>query len=112
MNNAEALAKDFNCDFAGLTDLEDLKNMDIIINATSVGFDKKESIVDKNLFNKNQIVFDVIPDSNLTHFLKDAKSKGARIIKGTDMGLYQAVMQFEMYTGKKAPIEAMRKANK
>ena len=36
------------------------------------------------------------------------KQKGCRILNGLGMSLYQGAAQIELWTGKKAPVEAMR----
>jgi shikimate 5-dehydrogenase len=58
---------------------------------------------------KGQIVFDIVYNPKETKLLKEAKKKGAKVIYGWEMLLYQGVAQFEIYTGKKAPVEVMRK---
>jgi shikimate dehydrogenase len=45
-----------------------------------------------------------------TMFLKAAKAGGCEIVYGSDMLLYQGVRQFELWTGRDAPVEVMRKA--
>jgi len=110
LKKAENLAKEFGCEYAGLDLLEEIQGMDIIINATSVGMNENKSLIDKNFLNKKQIVLDIITSPYETRLLKDAKSKGAKVIYGYEMLLYQGVEQFKLYTGFKAPVEAMRKA--
>ena len=46
---------------------------------------------------------------NKTQFLLDAEEKGCKILNGLGMSLYQGVAQVELWTGKKGPVEAMRK---
>lgn len=107
---AISLAKEFNCQGGGLEEQEEIKNFDIVINATSVGmkpFDNQSPITTFYL-NKKQIVFDIVYSPLKTMFLKAAEEKGAKIIYGTEMLLYQAVPQFELYTGYQAPIETMK----
>ena len=38
----------------------------------------------------------------------DAEARGARILNGLGMSLYQGVAQIELWTGGGAPVEAMR----
>ena len=40
----------------------------------------------------------------------DAEARGARTVTGKWMLIYQAAEQFELWTGKKAPVEAMAEA--
>lgn len=110
---AGVIAKMFDCQFGGLDEIFEIKDFDIIINSTSVGMgNSEESPLDKDLIQKNQIVFDVVYNPKETKLLKDAKEKGATIIYGTDMLLYQGVEQFKMYTGLDAPVEGMEKVLK
>lgn len=105
------LAKEFGCEGAGLNEQKEIKDFEIVINATSVGM---KPVVDKisineQYLNKNQIVFDIVYTPIKTKLLKLAEEKGAKIISGAEMLLYQAIPQFEIYTGFKAPVEIMRK---
>ena len=68
-----------------------------------------ETPVPKKYLNKKQIVFDAVYVPYKTRFLREAKEAGATIIHGTAMLLHQGLAQFELYTGKKAPGDAMRK---
>ncbi|MBI2593686.1 shikimate dehydrogenase [Candidatus Daviesbacteria bacterium] len=107
---AEEIAKSFGCEFGNLDEISEIKDFDIIINSTSIGMgNPDESPVDKKLIGKNQIVFDVVYNPKETKLLRHAKEKGAEIIFGADMLLYQGAEQFKLYTGLDAPIEAMKK---
>ena len=55
------------------------------------------------------IVFDAVYVPYESRLLREAKEKGAKIIHGTEMLLHQGLAQFELYTGHKAPENAMRK---
>jgi shikimate dehydrogenase len=46
----------------------------------------------------------------MTKLLENAQEKGARIIYGYEMLLEQGARTFEIWTGLKAPIPAMKKA--
>lgn len=84
---------------------------DIIVNCTPVGMHPHEgvSIVPAELFRDGQAVFDVIYNPIETKFLTDATSRGLIAVSGVDMFINQAAMQFEHFTGVKAPIEEMRR---
>lgn len=107
-------AEDLSRDFGGLArsykDIAGVKDMDIILNATSVGMQPKAhgTPLLKQYITKKQIVFDAIYTPFETRLLREAKEQGARIIHGTEMLLYQGVAQFELYTGWKAPERVMR----
>ncbi len=110
LDKAKELAKEFGCEFVALNSLKQVLDMDIVINATSIGMNEDKSPIDKKFLNKNQIVFDVVYYPKKTKLIKDATDKGAKVILGYEMLLYQAVAQFELYTKRKAPVEIMRKA--
>mgnify|MGYP002665095347 CR=1 FL=1 len=54
------------------------------------------------------VVFDMVYRPRLTKLLQDAEEAGCRIIPGLEMLLFQAVLQFELWTGQKAPEAVMR----
>jgi shikimate dehydrogenase len=109
---AKKLAKEFKVSFGSFLDIHELINFDIIINATPIGMkpDANKTPVPKEFLHEDQIVLDAVYAPGMTKLLKDAKIKGAKIISGIEMLLYQGAAQFELYTGKKAPVEAMKKA--
>jgi shikimate dehydrogenase len=109
IKQAKELANLFNCEFKLLTDVDD--KFDIIINATPVGMypNIEKSVVSEKIFKKGHVVMDAVYNPIKTKFLKDAKSKGAKIIFGTEMFLEQAFTQFKLFTGEDAQEEIMRK---
>jgi shikimate dehydrogenase len=89
-----------------------LGETDILINATSVGMYPKnrETPVPAKLLKQNMIVFDIIYNPAKTRLLADAETRGAKIINGVEMLVWQGVIAFELWTGKQAPVEVMRRA--
>ncbi|MFA6393832.1 MAG: shikimate dehydrogenase [Patescibacteria group bacterium] len=114
INNARKLAKEFGAESGGYSQIHEVKSSDIIINATPIGMKPREneSLVPAEFLRKDQVVFDAVYFPRKTKLLKQAEKKGAKIIPGLEMLLYQGAAQFELYTGRKAPVEAMRKALK
>lgn len=88
-----------------------LLTADILINATPIGMSPNinESLVPKKYLHKNLVVFDIVYSPKETKLLQDAKLMGCTIIYGYKMLLYQAVSQFQLFTGKKAPVNIMEK---
>jgi len=87
----------------------DLKKLsfDVIINATPVGMgNTRESPLNENEI-KARYVFDMIYDPPETRLLKMARAAGAEVIPGIEMFVHQAARQFEICTGKPAPIDEM-----
>jgi len=52
-------------------------------------------------------VFDIVYNPSRTPLLRHAAGRGARTIPGYLMFLYQATLQFELFTGEKAPENLM-----
>lgn len=109
--NAKTLVESLGLKFGG--DLAKLKNAkgDIIINATPLSSETEISAVfHKDIFRKGVFVMDIPFSSLKTNLLLHAERYGCTIVPGYRMLLHQAAFQFEKYTGKKAPFEAMKKA--
>lgn len=112
---AEKLAREFNLsDCFQLNEQERLKNMDIIINATSVGMapNSDETPLNDGIIQPNQIVFDIVYTPHITKLLKMAIKSGATAVYGYRMVLYGGIKIFELITGKKAPIKIMEETLK
>lgn len=110
IEKAQELAKEFGGNARSLAEVEEVRNMDIIFNATSVGLypNENESPLNKELITDKQIVFDAIYVPYETRLLRDAKQQGARVIYGMEMLLQQGVAQFKLHTSYDAPEETMR----
>lgn len=88
-----------------------LKSADIMINATSVGMspDVDKTPVPSELLKPDMIIFDIVYNPIKTRLLREAEAAGARTaIGGLDMLVWQGVLAFEKWTGKKAPPELMK----
>lgn len=111
IEKAKELAEEFDGVGKSLEEISEVKNADIILNATSLGMhpQEHETPLPKKYITKKHIVFDAIYVPFETRLLQEAKGQGAQIIHGLEMLLYQGLPQFELYTGKKAPEDVMRK---
>ena len=85
---------------------------DALINATPVGSAALpgESPVPPGLLRRGAVVFDMVYEPLETPLLRDAARAGCATIDGLQMLLAQAAGQFEAWTGRKAPEEAMKSA--
>ncbi|MBI2444804.1 shikimate dehydrogenase [Candidatus Micrarchaeota archaeon] len=87
-----------------------IKNATVLCNATAVGMHSNETPVTKSALHKGLTVLDAVYAPRHTRLIQDAKAAGCSIVAGEDMLLHQAMIGFELWTGKKAPESAMRKA--
>ncbi|MBU4175602.1 MAG: shikimate dehydrogenase [Actinobacteria bacterium] len=84
---------------------------DIIINATPLtSFNGSVLRIPVSMLNRNQVVCDLNYSSYQPPLLQEAEARGARVIDGKGMLLYQAAAAFEIWTGLEAPVEVMRVA--
>ena len=84
---------------------------DCLINATPLGLKKSDfQPIRKEHLQKKHLVCDLVYNPPETTLLKAAKAVGARRLPGIGMLLYQGVIAFEIWTGKKAPVLIMKKA--
>ncbi len=89
----------------------DLKNSDLLINATPVGMKEGDaSPVPIDKLHSRLFVYDLVYNPSETALLKEARKKGARVSNGLGMLLYQGARSFELWTDKKAPTEMMKEA--
>ena len=110
---ARKLAKKVNAGgFGGLKKLSEISSADILINATSVGMwpNTNQSIIPKDLLHNRLIVFDIVYNPKETRLLIEARERGCAVVYGYKMLLYQASKQFELFTGRQAPLPAMESA--
>jgi len=83
---------------------------DILVNATTVGMRENDNpLIRPEWLNRKTFVYDIIYNCK-TELIKLAEKIGCKCTGGLDMLLYQAVESFELWTGKKAPVEVMRNA--
>ena len=69
----------------------------------------KASPAPAKLLAKVSMVFDIVYNPIKTRLLKDAAAAGAQTIGGVDMLAWQGALAFEKWTGKKAPLDLMRR---
>lgn len=112
VKKAEKLAAEFECDYDSLRHISRIPEFDIVLNATKVGLNPNDKpLVAAQLIKSRQIIFDIVYSPNYpeTKFIKEARRKGAKTLSGIDMLLYQAVKQFELFTGKHLPYEILKR---
>ncbi len=96
-----------------INDWDALARMHLIINATSVGMTphaEKTPLPANIALPRGAVVFDLVYNPPVTRFLREAKQRGARVIGGLEMLVYQGARAFELWTGEPAPIRVMHTA--
>jgi shikimate dehydrogenase len=83
------------------------READLIINASTIGPTAAETL---HSVESRHLVFDMVYGPQETPFVHCAREKGARSADGLLMLLYQGVFAFEIWFGKPAPAELMRRA--
>jgi shikimate dehydrogenase len=98
-------------DVVGLADINRvLEETTLLVQSTSVGMypHVDEIPIAPSGLHDRLIVSDLIYRPKWTRLLQEAKKRGARVHSGLGMLLYQAVLAFEHWTGRPAPVENMR----
>jgi shikimate dehydrogenase len=88
-----------------------LADSTLLVQTTSIGMhpNTEASPVAAEALHEGLVVSDLIYNPLETRLLLDAKDKGARIHHGVGMFIYQGALSFEYWTGRPAPVDAMRK---
>lgn len=87
-----------------------LGKADILVNTTSLGMspNTEATPLETDLLRSGLTVFDIVYNPIKTRLLREAEAAGAETIGGLDMLVWQGVLAFEMWTGRKAPRELMK----
>lgn len=84
---------------------------DVIINATPVGMNssRPQSPIEESEI-RTRYLMDMVYNPLETKLVKMARQKGIPVIPGSEMFVHQGARQFEIWTGKPAPVEEMHRA--
>ena len=109
---AQSISESFG---VAISPIESLAQSDVrvIINTTPVGMrghSEGSTPLPGEALQGRLIVYDLVYNPLETRLLIDARAAGCRTISGLEMLIAQAALQFELWTGKKPPIEEMRSA--
>jgi 3-dehydroquinate dehydratase/shikimate dehydrogenase len=87
-----------------------MRHFDIVINATPIGM--SPNVNDCPFPDKipGEIVFDMVYNPLETLLIRRAREQGKQVIPGIKMFIEQAVRQFELWTGERAPRSTMEAA--
>lgn len=114
---SKALADDINANFDSIAedvpygDFSKVVESSVVMNASGIGMGSTvgQSPLPIEYINPSQFFFDACYNPDKTQFLLNAEVAGCKVLNGLGMSLYQGAVQIELWTGKEAPIEAMRK---
>ncbi len=111
VEKARDLAALCSASWSGLDELDGIQAY-ILVNTTSVGMRPHEEgiPIDPQLLNRYSVVMDLVYSPLETRLLREARDRGAIVINGLRMLLLQALAQFELWTGRLAPVDVMEKA--
>lgn len=89
---------------------EAMSGAEVLLQCTPIGMnpDTEKSLVPAALLRPELAVFDVVYNPRRTKLLKQAAAIGCRVVEGMEMFLGQAMVQFELWTGRPAPLDTMR----
>ena len=89
----------------------DIKNKDMLVNATPVGLKESDPcLVKEEMLHQDLFVYDLIYNPAETKLLALAKKARAKTANGLGMLLYQGMLSFEIWTNRPAPYEVMYRA--
>ena len=113
LSRAQDLARRINCQAVGWDQRHSVQP-DVLVNCTPVGMHPNvdESPYDEKHLHANMLVFDTVYNPENTLLVKQAKEHQARVVTGVDMFIGQAALQYQLFTGSPAPVDAMREALK
>jgi 3-dehydroquinate dehydratase / shikimate dehydrogenase len=86
-------------------------DFDVIINATPVGMNgaRPQAPLEESEL-RTRYLFEMIYSPAETKLVKMARAKGIQVIPGSEMFVQQGARQFEIWTGKPAPLEDMHRS--
>ncbi|HKP85797.1 MAG TPA: shikimate dehydrogenase, partial [Blastocatellia bacterium] len=109
---ARMIAEAFGVPVSPIESLES-SDVEIVINATPIGMkghSENTSPVPRSALEGRRVAYDLVYNPLETRFLRDALEAGCRAIPGVEMLVEQAALQFELWTGRRPPVDLMRAA--
>ncbi len=86
-------------------------NVDLVVNATAMGLNASDaSPIPSRLLEPHLMIYDTVYAETRTAFLAAANEAGARAASGLSMLLHQGALAFEIWFGREAPLDVMRRA--
>jgi shikimate dehydrogenase len=97
-------------DVAHVGQWSDVADARLVVNATSVGMGTDECVIDPTLLHERHAVADIVYHPLDTALLRAARAAGAQPIDGLGMLVHQAVLQQELWTGRRPDPAVLRAA--
>jgi shikimate dehydrogenase len=90
---------------------KDFSMADLLIQATPIGMKDDDPMpMDVNFLHPKLRIYDLIYNHPVTKLVQEATKRKLHAVTGLGMLLYQGAIAFELWTGKKAPVDVMRNA--
>jgi shikimate dehydrogenase len=103
------------CAEVGGTPIDHIEPADVLVNCTSVGLAASDDpfkalpLIADDL-NKYHCVVDLVYRESATPLVQAARTRGIPVVDGLALLLGQGALSFELFTGRMAPVDAMRVA--
>jgi len=95
----------------GVKSVHAFERCQLIVHCTTIGMkyspQEGQSALSARVIPQGVLVYDLVYNPPMTPLLKAAQKAGASILGGLPMLVYQGAASFELWTGKKAPLEVM-----
>lgn len=95
---------------APIGQVRDMSGYGLVINATSVGLGGEPTPINTERISSSSVVYDIVYMPMNTDLVKKSRQRGATVILGYEMLLGQAARAFEIWHGREAPHDAMKRA--
>ena len=89
-----------------------MRDATLLVQATSVGSgaERAQTPVPPEALHPGLFVMDMVYEPRETVLLREARARGCRTLEGRSMLVHQGARAFELWTGRPAPTDAMRRA--
>ena len=106
---AAALAAEVGVERCRLGDIAGVP-CETLLNCTPIGMHPRvdATAVPREMLREGMLVYDAVYNPLQTRLIREARAAGCRTVPGIDHFVRQAVEQFELWTGRPAPVEKMR----
>ena len=85
----------------------DIRNADIVVNATSIGMGSDDLPCDPDALRAGQVVADIVYHPRDTALLRAARTAGATPVDGLGMLVHQAALQQQLWHGHRPDVQVM-----